>query len=147
MLLKFHKFSAALLCCTAFVGCSDFNTKGDEVTRVDFTGYYNDIAGTLSDGTHFEGKGWFNPGEPRGQFCLQTETLTCSGTYSAGLSKRISGKFYCSDGTTGRYRTERIEDGNFVRPVIGKGKLSDGRTAVATFSAIKNGTDHTLCLR
>lgn len=113
--------------------------EGERVVRdVSFVASYNDVAGELSDGSKFTGIAWFRPNSYNGDFCLQTTDATCSGKFSAGVSRRISGKFICSDGITGTYVTERLSSGSGLVPISGTGELSDGRTATVSFSKIKN---------
>lgn len=146
MLSKNQKTTGILALATAFVvGCTAVVTSERVVREVQFSGYYNDINGTLSDGTSFTGAGWFRDGTTRGDFCLQTTKIVCSGKYAADLSRRISGNFVCSNGTTGKYQTERIPKNNFVVPIKGTGSLSDGRTATAVFSPLKQGASQTTC--
>lgn len=146
MLSRMRKTSSIFTLITVgIVGCTAVATSERQVRDVRFSGYHNDINGTLSDGTPFTGKGWFREGRTRGDFCLQAAQFTCSGKYAANLSRRISGKFVCSDGSTGTYVTERIIRNDFSVPVKGTGTLSDGRTATAEFSPIKQGSGQTRC--
>lgn len=124
---------------------SGTSLQSDDVTRISFTGYYNDISGKLSDGTIFTGKGWFPPGQRNGKFCILAADLACSGKFAASTDKTISGSLNCSGGITGEYQTERVAAGAFVKPVFAHGELSDGRTAVARFSPVYQGTATVTC--
>ena len=146
MLIKPNgKSLAVVLCALGLFGCATAVSQTRIVKEVAFAGHYNEINGTLSDGSVFTGKGWFTPGTTRGDFCLQSQEMVCSGKYSATLAKRIKGEFVCSNGMTGNYVSERIADGDFVVPVNASGSLSDGRTATAVFSPIKEGNASTTC--
>jgi hypothetical protein len=146
MLSKSHRtFSLIALVAVGAVGCSAVVTSERVIREVQFSGHYNDINGVLSDGTPFTGKGWFKQGTTRGDFCLQAAEIVCSGKHSATLSRRISGDFVCSDGTTGSYQTERVPQGSFVVPISGTGTLSDGRTAEAEFSPLEEGPGQATC--
>lgn len=137
---------ALTLCAfAALSACTIVNTE-PEVTRTSFQGYYNVINGKLSDGSTFEGVAWFKSGR-RGDFCIQNKKTVCSGTFSTNADLRIKGAMTCSDGSTGTYTTDRIQDGDFVKPLFATGEMSDGRTAIAEFSPIKQGAGETLCYR
>ncbi len=133
--------------CIVLSGCAVEPEADRTISTVEYSGNYNTITGELSDGTTFTGVAWFYSGAPRGEFCLQSEDFVCSGQYSASLSRRISGDFICSDMTTGSYQTERIQKGGFLEPVAALGELSDGRTSVATFAPMQNGSGTTTCYR
>ncbi|MFY2824448.1 hypothetical protein [Ruegeria sp. MALMAid1280] len=127
-------------------GCATEKVDERVERNVEFSGFYNEISGNLSDGSAVSGVAWFSGGRPGGDFCLQTEETVCSGKYSAGISRRISGEFVCSNGIIGSYKTERIPEGDFVVPVKGTGSLSDGRSARVVFSELKRGSGTTRCL-
>ena len=146
MFTKNRKSSvSAILALVTVAGCAAVVATDRVVREVQFSGYYNDITGELSDGTPFTGKSWFRGNTARGDFCLQAAEMVCSGTYSANLARRINGEMVCSNGLTGEYTTERVPKGDFVVPLDASGALSDGRTATATFSAIKQGSGAATC--
>ncbi|WP_171234700.1 hypothetical protein [Ruegeria sp. HKCCA6837] len=47
--------------------------------------------------------------------------------------------------TTGSYRTERLEESDFLEPVQATGVLSDGRTSTAVFAPRQEGSGETTC--
>jgi hypothetical protein len=127
-------------------GCNTLDSADRVVREVTYSGVHNFIEGTLSDGTEFTGVGWFANGKTSGNFCLQAKDMVCSGTYKAGLARRLSGIMVCSNGLTGEYVTERIVRGNTASPISATGSMSDGRTATATFSGIRaSGGGTTTC--
>lgn len=132
---------------TAFLlfGCTEDSVDDRTVRDVVYSGYYNEISGTLSDGSTVSGVAWFTKTPVGGDFCLQTQDTVCSGRYSASLSRRISGKFVCANGLTGSYKTERIPKGDFVVPLNATGVLSDGRSANVVFSELLQGKGITSC--
>lgn len=134
-----------LACLIGLAACTTLSPADRVVRDVDYLGFYNDIEGTLSDGTPFTGKAWFKRSARGGDFCLQMADAVCSGRYSGSVTRRITGDFVCSNGLTGRYETDRIRESNFLRPVDATGSLSDGRTARATFSELKEGRGAVQC--
>lgn len=127
------------------VACTTVPTGPRQIAEVSFNGNYNEISGTLSDGLAFKGVSWFNDGRPRGDFCLTAGEMVCSGRYNATLARRIKGQMVCSNGLTGNYVTERIPRDNYVIAISAEGGLSDGRTATATFSEMRQGSGKTTC--
>jgi len=136
----------ALTSIAVFISGCATDTQEQRVERnVEFSGYYNEISGSLSDGSAVSGVAWFTGGIPRGDFCLQTEETVCSGKYSTSPARRISGEFVCANGMTGSYKTERIPAGDFLLPVKATGTISDGRNASVVFSKLKKGSGTTSC--
>lgn len=134
-----------LACLVGLAACTTLSSADRVVRDVDYVGLYNDINGTLSDGTAFTGKAWFKRSARVGDFCLQMSDAVCSGRYAASPARRVSGDFVCSNGVTGSYETDRTRRGSFVVPVEATGSLSDGRTARATFSEVKEGRGTAQC--
>ncbi|MES0826500.1 hypothetical protein [Ruegeria sp. SCP11] len=125
--------------------CDDGASEAKSVTKVKYSGNFNTISGKLSDGSEFEGVAWWVSGAYKGKFCLQTAEAVCSGKFSARASRVIAGQFECSDMATGSYRTERIEKGAHLHPIKATGILSDGRTSVAEFAPLQEGSGETIC--
>lgn len=141
-----HSILISVAIAIGLTGCTTIEQPEVIVEEATFSTFYNDITGELSDGTTVSGKSWLTIGNTRGNFCLRAGDLVCSGKYSANISRRISGSFSCSDGTTGEYITKRLPKGDFLIPLDATATLSDGRSGTATFSPFKQGSSSTTCV-
>ncbi|MEO9652194.1 MAG: hypothetical protein ABJ360_18960 [Roseobacter sp.] len=144
MNFKFSLFKFYVFITLSITACAVPNTHDREIREVQFSGFYNEISGELSDGTPVNGAAWFK-GDHNGNFCLQADETVCSGQYKASIARRISGRFICNDGLTGDFVTDRVPAGGFVVPIHAEASMSDGRTALATFSELKQGSGTSRC--
>lgn len=145
MNLRFFTTALILLATSIVAACDDGSSDEKSVKKVKYSGNFNTITGSLSDGSGFEGVAWWDSGAYRGTFCLQTEEAVCTGRFSARASRVIAGNFECSDMTTGSYHSERVAKGAHLQPVKATGILSDRRTSTAEFAPIQKGSGETIC--